>query len=296
MDSSLINTQDIKKNDLFQLFEKSYSFSQNQPSKSLNNKVVGLFFFEPSTRTKLSFELAAKKLGAHVLNFQSEGSSLSKGETILDTVKTLEAMGTDIAVIRHKDENLIHDIGLHTSLKIINAGSGTREHPTQCLLDLFTLHQHFGTLDITLAMVGDIAHSRVANSHLRMAQELGLKILLAGPDCFLPKTQDLPQNVEIVSIEEAMTRSQAMMMLRYQNERHQQVSDLSPQQLHQNFGLTLERYNKLPKETVILHPAPVNHNIELAYELMEKPNVLIYKQVQNGIYMRMAILETLAQT
>jgi aspartate carbamoyltransferase catalytic subunit len=255
---------------------------------------VANLFFEASTRTRFSFEVAQKRLGAHVLNFIPEISSSVKGETVYDTLRTLEAMGVEAAVIRTKKEGLLQELAEKVNLHLINAGDGTNEHPTQCLLDLLTMKQQFGRLEgLTVAIIGDLRHSRVLGSHLHALPKLGVKLILSGPKSMMPQPERIPAGVETVDIDDAVRTADVVMMLRVQLERHTESLYISKEDYHRQHGLTLERAAMMKPGAVIMHPAPVNRGVEIHTDLVECPKSLIQKQVTNGVAVRMAVLETL---
>lgn len=237
--------------------------------------------------------MAAKRLGAHVLNFTSGDSSLSKGESLYDTLKTFESLGVNTAIIRHKDDNYINDIKENNKFKfnIINAGAGKFEHPSQSLLDLFTIQQEFGSFKgITVAICGDINSSRVAKSNIAAFKKLGVKVLLTGPELLLPSASKLEAHCELCSIDQAIKQADVVMFLRIQHERHQ-TFELSTNDYNSDFGLNHERIKKLKKSTIIMHPGPVNRDVEILSELVEHKTSRIFKQMENGVYTRMAILD-----
>lgn len=261
-------------------------------SQALAGRFVANLFFEPSTRTRFSFEVAEKRLGAHVLNFSAESSSTTKGESMYDTLRTLESMGVEAAVIRTSENNLLEQLSRQVGLSIINAGDGTNEHPTQCLLDLLTMKQHFQTIaGLKVAIVGDIRHSRVAGSHIHALPALGAQLVFAGPPSMMHQPSELPAGVKIESIDEAVRTADVVMMLRVQLERHKENIFSSQEEYHQAFGLTLERERAMKRHAVIMHPAPVNRGVEIHTDLVECERSLIFKQVANGVAARMAVLE-----
>ncbi|MGD1909259.1 MAG: aspartate carbamoyltransferase catalytic subunit [Leptolyngbyaceae cyanobacterium] len=284
---------------------------------TLQGRVVTNLFFEPSTRTRSSFELAAKRLSADVLNFAPGSSSLTKGETILDTAKTYLAMGADLMVIRHKAAGVPHAIAteldrLRSGVGVLNAGDGQHEHPSQALLDLFTLcrtldpdHPRVDTVKgKKIALVGDIIHSRVARSNLWSLTACGAEVHLAGPSTLLPpgfaqafqgSTVDPPeltrQIVQHDSLEPALVDADFVMTLRLQKERMTQHLLPSLREYHQQFGVTRDRLKVCKPNVKVLHPAPVNRGVELSSDLMDDPELsLIAQQVASGIAVRMSLL------
>lgn len=283
---------DLSSSHIEALLDRAKYFQNSQPSQVsqvLAHRVVANLFFEPSTRTRTSFEVAAKRLGAHVVNFDVANSSVKKGESLYDTLRTMEAIGADALVVRHADERVFETHAPRIATPMINAGAGKHEHPSQCLLDLYTLREEFGRLPgLTVAIVGDVKHSRVAGSMLLVAQKLGLRVRVAGPSEFLPTT--LPANCERTDLDEALAASDAVMCLRNQFERHEGL-ELSPAAYFRDWGITAERVARMRPGAIIMHPAPVNRGIEIADELVESPRSRIFKQMHNGVYARMAILE-----
>jgi aspartate carbamoyltransferase catalytic subunit len=280
--------------DLQALIDRAHYFflHQNQPDKIhhlLKHKIFANVFYEPSTRTRCSFEIAAKRLGADVVNFVPENSSVKKGETVYDTLKTLESLGVDGIVFRHSDDNVFDHIHGRVDLPLLNAGAGKNEHPSQGLLDLLTLHQEFGHLKgLKVAVCGDIKHSRVAGSLIVAAEKFGMEIYLCGPESLVPSTSQ--SFVKNANFDDVLPIVDAVMMLRIQLERHESL-ELDGKAYHQQFGLTGARVQKMKKEAIILHPGPFNRGIEIADEVVEHKQSRIFKQMGNGVFTRMAILE-----
>ncbi len=263
-----------------------------EQTDALAGRFVANLFFEPSTRTRFSFEVAEKRLGANVLHFSAETSSTTKGETVYDTLRTLEAMGVEAAVIRTQENGTIHELADRVGMSLINAGDGTNEHPTQCLLDLLTMKRHFGGIaGLTVAIVGDLKHSRVLGSHLHALPQLGANLLLAGPESMMRPADELPAGVRIVEIDEAVQTADVVMMLRVQLERHSEALFASAEAYHEAYGLTLKRERAMKPKAVIMHPAPVNRGVEIDTALVECERSLIFTQVANGVAVRMAVLE-----
>jgi aspartate carbamoyltransferase catalytic subunit len=265
---------------------------QNQPDKIyhlLKHKIFANVFYEPSTRTRCSFEIAAKRLGADVVNFVPENSSVKKGETVYDTLKTLDSLGVDGIVFRHSDDHYLDSIQKSFSLPFLNAGAGKHEHPTQGLLDLLTLQQEFGKLaGLKIAICGDIKHSRVAGSMMVAAEKFGFEIFLCGPDNLLPESPR--KSVTLAKFDDILPVVDAVMMLRIQLERHESL-ELDGKSYNKQFGLNAERVKRMKKEAIILHPGPFNRGIEIDDEIVEHNQSRIFKQMGNGVFARMAILE-----
>jgi aspartate carbamoyltransferase catalytic subunit len=256
--------------------------------RSLEGRCVASLFFEPSTRTRLSFDLAAQRLGGHVLTFFPETSSSLKGESLHDTVLTVAAIGADVLVVRHKEEGVPEKVGEWTGLPVINAGDGTNEHPTQALLDLVTLKRRFGSLSgLRVGIVGDIAHSRVAGSLIHAMSPLGVELVLVGPGEWLPSetsvalSQDLDATIPHVDV---------VYLLRVQTERGGVIDD----DYVARFRMDATRASELGEDSVIMHPGPINRGVELTDEVADSPRSLITEQVRNGVPTRMAVLRRLA--
>lgn len=284
---SLLSTKELGKRELEHLLAKAQGFRKGS-QKSIP-KTVALVFTEASTRTSLSFQMAAQMLGMNCLSFSVESSSLKKGETLLDTLQTLEAIGVDATIIRTSEDWPSLNVDQETSMSLINAGSGHFEHPTQALLDAFTIKQYFADLNgLKVTIVGDVLHSRVARSNIDVLRKLGAVVSFSGPEEFADHSIE---GVEWIDFDQAIQESDVIMMLRIQHERHSQGLSLSKEEYHNQYGLTLDRVQKMKPESIIMHPGPVNRDVEIADEVMSHPKSKILEQVKNGVYMRMAILE-----
>ncbi|HHU5775293.1 TPA: aspartate carbamoyltransferase catalytic subunit [Enterococcus faecalis] len=251
-------------------------------------------FFENSTRTHKSFEVAEKKLGLEVIEFEASRSSVQKGETLYDTVLTMSAIGVDVAVIRHGKENYYDELIQSKTIQcsIINGGDGSGQHPTQCLLDLMTIYEEFGGFEgLKVAIVGDITHSRVAKSNMQLLNRLGAEIYFSGPEEWYDHQFDVYG--QYVPLDEIVEKVDVMMLLRVQHERHDGKESFSKEGYHLEYGLTNERATRLQKHAIIMHPAPVNRDVELADEFVESLQSRIVAQMSNGVFMRMAILEAI---
>jgi aspartate carbamoyltransferase catalytic subunit len=289
-----VSLSNLSTSDLLGLIDRANYFSSisQQPDQFkslLKNKIIANLFYEPSTRTRCSFEIAIKKLGAQVINLDPEKSSSKKGETILDTIKTLESLQVDAITIRHADDHIFDHLVTKVQVPLINAGSGKLEHPTQTLLDLLTLKQEFNDLvGLKIAICGDIKHSRVASSFMMVAEKLGISITICGPEVLLPKvTQKI---VRSSLIDDVITDVDAIIMLRVQLERHQEL-EIDEKNYLKDYGLNMERINKMKKHSIVMHPGPFNRGIEIADEAIDHEKSRIFKQMTNGVFARMAILE-----
>jgi aspartate carbamoyltransferase catalytic subunit len=269
-----------------------FSLETKNPEKIshlLKNKIFANVFYEPSTRTRCSFEIAAKRLGAEVVNFVPENSSVKKGETVYDTLKTLESLGVDGIVFRHSDDHVFDFLHHRINLPLLNAGAGKNEHPSQGLLDLLTLQQEFGKLEgLNVAVCGDIKHSRVAGSLMVAAEKFKFNVFLCGPETLIPETKNV--HVFKSHFDEILPKVDAVMILRIQLERHDDL-ELDPVSYHKHFGLSQKRINVMRNDAIVLHPGPFNRGIEISDEVVEHNKSRIFKQMSNGVFARMAILE-----
>ncbi len=258
---------------------------------TLTGVTVANLFFEPSTRTRVSFELAERRLSADVASLQASGSSLQKGESLRDTARNVEAMKVDVVVIRHGASGAPHFLARHIGAAVINAGDGCHEHPTQGLLDLMTLWEHFGEVEgLRVAIVGDIAHSRVARSDIWGLGTLGASVVACGPATLLPHPTDALDVEVTTKLDHALEGADAVIALRIQRER--QAAGLLPslREYRAQWGLTRERLTGAKPNLAILHPGPINHGVELDHEVAEDPRAVILEQVTNGVAVRMAVL------
>lgn len=264
---------------------------------SLRDITIANLFFENSTRTRISFELAEKRLSADTINFSASGSSVKKGETLLDTVNNILAMKVDMVVIRHANPGVPSYLARHIQAHIINAGDGAHEHPTQALLDCFSLRERFGDLKgLRVAIVGDILHSRVALSNIYALKLLGAEVKLCGPPTLIPRhIHELGVTVEH-DLMATLRWADAANMLRIQLERQDIKYFPSLREYTMQYGLDLERLESLQKPLVIMHPGPINRGVEISSEVADHPQAIILDQVQNGVAIRMAVLYLLAQT
>jgi aspartate carbamoyltransferase catalytic subunit len=266
------------------------TFWEKYPAKVTNmmhGNFVANMFFENSTRTRFSFEMAQKRLGVEVLNFTAAVSSVQKGESIYDTVKTLESMGLDAGVVRIKPSGVLNELSQRIKMPLINAGDGNNEHPTQALLDMYTMRKHFGHIEgLSVSIIGDIKHSRVARSNLWGLTEMGAKVNFCAPD-----NMRAPEvGGSYISMEEAL-KADVIMMLRVQLERHEHGMITEADEYREHYGLTQERANRLAPHTIIMHPAPVNRDVEIDDVLVEDERSRIFQQISNGVPIRMAVIE-----
>lgn len=296
----LLGIKNITRKDLELIFETADNFKDviNRPIKkvpSLRDITIANVFFENSTRTKLSFELAEKRLSADVINFSSSSSSVKKGETLLDTVNNILAMKVDMVVMRHSSPGAPHFLAKHIDANIVNAGDGTHEHPTQALLDTFSIREKFGNVEgLKVAIIGDILHSRVALSNIFALQKLGAEVLLCGPSTLLPKyIKELGVKVEL-DLRKALQWCDVANILRIQLERQQLKYFPSLREYSLYYGVNKTLLDSLDKEITILHPGPINRGVELSSDVADSDHAIILDQVENGVATRMAVLYLLA--
>ena len=258
---------------------------------ALRGKTVVNLFFEPSTRTRTSFELAAKRLSADIVNISVQGSSLSKGETVRDTVRNLEALKVDILVIRHAAAGVPHLIAKHATSSVVNAGDGAHEHPTQALLDLFTIQEKKGRIEgLNVSIIGDIAHSRVARSNIWGLTKLGARVTVCGPPTLMPP-QIEALGVRVTSqLEDAIRGADALMLLRIQHERQEAMLVPSLREYRLRYGIDRDRLSLAKPGVLIMHPGPINRGVELDSSVADGPFSVILDQVTNGLAVRMAAL------
>lgn len=296
----LLGIKDITREDIELIFETADNFKEviNRPIKkipALRDVTIANIFFENSTRTRLSFELAEKRLSADVVNFSASTSSVKKGETLLDTVNNILAMKVDMVVMRHASPGAPHYLSRHIKANIVNAGDGTHEHPTQALLDAFSIREKLGSVSgKKIAIIGDILHSRVALSNIFALQKLGAKIMVCGPPTLLPKfIGQLGVQVEH-DVMKALQWCDVANVLRIQLERQQIKYFPSLREYSLYYGITKKMLDGLKKEIVIMHPGPINRGVELSSDAADSAHAIILDQVENGVAVRMAVLYLLA--
>ncbi|AZI67778.1 aspartate carbamoyltransferase catalytic subunit [Kaistella daneshvariae] len=288
----MLRTADLSVEKIHKLLEEATEFSKGKVSKAKSEIYVANLFFEDSTRTKTSFDVAERKLGLTVVPFDVNASSVNKGESLYDTVKTLKSIGIDLCVIRHKKEKF-YDEFKGIDISIINGGDGTGNHPSQNLLDLMTIQQEFGKFKgLKVGIVGDVKHSRVANSNAEVLRKLGAKVYFSGPEEWFDEGTII--NGTYLSIDDLVKEVDVVMLLRIQHERHDSAEKMkySGDKYHRKFGLTKEREKAMNKDAIIMHPAPINRGVEIDEYLVECSRSRIFKQMENGVFARMAILKT----
>lgn len=296
----MLGIKNLTIDDIELIFETASNFKEiiNRPIKkvpSLRDITIANVFFESSTRTRLSFELAEKRLSADVINFSSSTSSVNKGETLLDTVNNILAMKVDMVVIRHSSPGAPHFLARHINANIVNAGDGTHEHPTQALLDTFSMRLHFGSLKgLKVAIIGDILHSRVAISNIFALQKLGAEVMVCGPNTLIPMhISELDVKVEL-EVRKALEWCDVANILRIQLERQQIKYFPSLREYALYYGVNRQLLDSLNKEILIMHPGPINRGVEISSDVADSDHSIILEQVENGVAIRMAVLYLLA--
>lgn len=284
---NLLSIDDLSNEEILNLIKRAISLKNGANPTSKNNLIISNLFFENSTRTKKSFEIAEHKLHLTVIDFETSTSSIQKGETLYDTCKTLEMIGVDILVIRHPLNQYYKKLN-NLKIPIINGGDGSGEHPSQSLLDLMTIYEQFGEFkNLNIIIAGDIKNSRVARSNEKALTRLGAKVKFVAPEVWSEKELG-----EFINIDDELEKLDVLMLLRIQHERHEKKeNNFLKEEYHKNYGLTKERYKKLKNTAIIMHPAPVNRGVEIDDSLVEAEKSKIFEQMKNGMYMRQAILE-----
>jgi aspartate carbamoyltransferase catalytic subunit len=296
MKRHLISAADLTRDDALLILDTAEELARvaDRPIKklpTLRGRTVVNLFFEDSTRTRISFEAAAKRLSADVINFSAKGSSVSKGESLKDTALTLEAMGADGVVIRHGASGAPHRLANWVQGSVVNAGDGTHEHPTQALLDAYTMRQRLGGLDgRRVTIVGDILHSRVARSNVLLLRTLGAQVTLVAPPTLFPVAIDGWPCEVAYDLDAVLPKSDVVMMLRVQQERMKAAYFPTVREYSRRYGLDARRMATLPHHAIIMHPGPMNRGVEIAAEVADSPRSTIVEQVANGVTVRMAVL------
>ncbi len=301
MNRHLISAGDLSRDDALLILDTADELARvsDRPIKklpTLRGRTVVNLFFEDSTRTRISFEAAAKRLSADVINFSAKGSSVAKGESLKDTALTLEAMGADAVVIRHSASGAPHRLAGWVHGTVVNAGDGAHEHPTQALLDAFTIRRRFGraagaTLDgLRVTIVGDVLHSRVARSNVLLLNTLGAEVALVAPPTLLPVAVDTWPCAVSYDLDAVIPKSDVVMMLRVQQERMKSAYFPSVREYSRRYGLDVARTAQLPEHAIVMHPGPMNRGVEIAADVADSARSTITEQVANGVSVRMAVL------
>lgn len=296
----LLGLADLTAEEIYSILDTARSFREilERPIKrlpTLQGKTVVNLFFEPSTRTRISFELAEKRMSADIVNFSASASSVKKGETLIDTVRNIEAMKIDMVVVRHSSPGAPHLLSRFVKAHVINAGDGGHEHPTQALLDMMTIREKLGTLQgVTVALVGDISHSRVALSNIYGLTKVGARVLVCGPTTLIPRHIE-KLGVEVYhNVDEVIPQADVINILRLQLERQRKGLFPSLREYHNYFGITRERLEKASHPLLIMHPGPMNRGVEISSNVADSEHSVILEQVTNGVAVRMAVLYLLA--
>lgn len=298
----LLGLEGMSKDELTLILDTAVSFREvlDRPIKKvppLQGKTVVNLFFESSTRTRISFELAERRLSADVVSFTTAASSVSKGETLKDTARNIEAMKIDMVVVRHAAPGSAHFLSKVVDANVINAGDGGHEHPTQGLLDMYTLREKFGALEgLRVCIVGDITHSRVARSNIYGLLTMGAEVSVCGPETLIPRELEKFGVRVYHHLEEVIPKVDALNVLRVQLERQKSGLFPSMREYHRFFGVTKEKVSRAPKPITIMHPGPINRDVELSADLADSEHSVILQQVTNGVAIRMAVLYLLGTT
>ena len=296
----LLGIKDLSVEEIDLIFETADRFKEvlQRPIKkvpSLRHMTIANVFFENSTRTKLSFELAQKRLSADIINFSSSASSVKKGESLLDTINNILVMKVDMIVMRHPNPGASHFVAKNINASVINAGDGTHEHPTQALLDSYTIKEKLGKIkNKKIAIIGDISHSRVAISNIYALQKLGAQIMLCGPSTLIPKHISSLNVLIENNIEKALKWCDVANVLRIQLERQRSNNFPSLREYSQYFGINKKLLDKIDRDIIIMHPGPINRGVEISSDIADSNNSLILDQVENGVAIRMAIMYLLS--
>ncbi len=280
----LFTLSTVSSEKIIEIIDLALRFKRGETKVSYPGKSMATLFFENSTRTQYSFQMAMIKLGITPVSFSSVGSSLAKGESLYDTVKTFEALGVDGVVVRHSKDGYYRDLD-SVRIPIFNGGDGKSDHPTQTLLDLMTIYEEYGRFDgLDVCLVGDIKHSRVAHGNAEVMKRLKMNVYIAGPDEMLDDT------AKVLSLDEAVEKCDVINLLRVQFERHSEKLDMNEAEYLKKYGMTLERVSRMKDKAIIIHPAPINRGIEIQSEVAECEKSRIFKQMTNGVFVRMAVI------
>ena len=288
---NILKLADLEVEEIEKILENAAAFKSGQKKINYNgDKIIANLFFEPSTRTHYSFETAELRLGCKTIDFEAETSSMKKGETLYDTIKTFESFGIDALVIRHKEDEYYKQLE-NIKIPILNGGDGTKDHPSQSLLDLFTIKEEFGHFKgLKVLIVGDIKHSRVAHSNIKVMERLGMEVYTSGPQEFKD------DNLKFVDFNEYLPKVDVVMLLRIQLERHEEQMSIDKEEYNKKYGLNNENVCKMKDNAIIMHPAPFNRNVEISDDVVECSKSRIFKQIENGVFVRMAMIEMVLGT
>jgi len=281
---NVFTLSDVSNREILEILEEAEEFKKGKEVCYKGKKSAAFLFFENSTRTHYSFEKAALNLGIKTQNLEVSTSSVQKGESLYDTCKFFESIGSDILVIRHPEENYFNQLD-GIKIPILNGGDGTGNHPSQSLLDLYTIKEHFGYFEgLNLAIVGDIKHSRVAHTNYQVMRRLGMNVYTSGPSFFQE------EGYQYIDFNQAIDKMDVIMLLRVQFERHNNQFTLTKEEYLNQYGLTIEKVNRMKKNAIIMHPAPFNRNMEISDDVVECRKSKIFEQMKNGVFVRMALI------
>lgn len=295
---NILSMSQLSNQEVYNLIDSAIEFKAGKRSTIGQDKFAINLFFENSTRTKSSFQVAEMKLGMNEIEFEAKTSSTTKGESLYDTVKTEESIGASVAIIRHSQDNYYEDLVNNHNLKIhiINGGDGTGQHPSQSLLDLMTIYEHFGNFDnLKVGIIGDLSHSRVAHSNAEILTRLGASVSFGGLDAWY--TPEFAQMGPHMSVDDLCQEMDVVMLLRVQHERlsAEENKNFSKEAYFEKYGLSMDRVNMMKDDAMIMHPAPVNRGAEIADDVVECSKSYIFPQMNNGVYMRMAMIESVLE-
>ncbi|MEB8124290.1 aspartate carbamoyltransferase catalytic subunit [Staphylococcus succinus] len=292
---NLLSMEHLSTNEIYELIQRASAIKKGDlKPQRYEDKFVANLFFENSTRTKSSFLVAEQKLGLKLIDFETNTSSVQKGESLYDTCKTLEQVGADVLVIRHSQTTYYEELK-SLNIPIINGGDGSGQHPTQSLLDIMTIYEEYQSFEgLNILICGDIKNSRVARSNFQSLSALGANVMFSSPEAWKDCSLDAPY----VDIDTVIDHVDIVMLLRVQHERHDNGENTSfeANNYHEQFGLTQARYDKLHNQAIVMHPAPVNRGVEIDHSLVEASKSRIFKQMENGMYLRMAVIDYILQT
>ena len=288
---NILNLKEMETKKIYEILDLAEEFEKGKQVDYKGKKIIANLFFEPSTRTHYSFDTAELRLGCRTMNFDASNSSIKKGETLYDTVKTFESFGIDGVVIRHTQNEYYKDLVDKIKIPILNGGDGSGSHPSQSLLDLYTIRKEFGKFEgLKIVIVGDIKHSRVAHTNIEIMKRLGMEVYISGPEEYQEPEYEFRKFDEIIE------KVDIVMLLRVQHERHADNTDFSEKEYNEKYGLNKNNVTKMKKNAIIMHPAPFNRGVEIADEIVECEKSRIFPQITNGVYIRMALLNMVLGT
>lgn len=283
---NIVNLEYLTNEQIYEILDEADAFANGKKVDYQGKKSIAYLFFEPSTRTHYSFEKAALNLNCKTQNLDVQNSSVLKGESLYDTVRFFESIGSDAVVIRHPENDYYKQLIGKVNIPILSGGDGTGQHPSQSLLDLLTIRKEFGKFEgLKVVIVGDVQHSRVAHTNFKIMERLGMKVYTSGP------LEYKEEGMNYVDFDEIIPQVDVVMLLRVQHERHHSNMSLSKEEYHQQYGLNRQRVETMKTNAIIMHPAPFNRNVEIADDIVECEKARIFKQMENGVYVRMALID-----